>query len=72
MRYRDYRAEVFLRETLPGYGNSVDLCVTAANEAAAAEAAKHDFAVFTGLPLYIIESVEVAPVPTEREAAGGV
>ncbi len=65
MSYRDYRAEVFLRERVPGYGNSVDLFVTAANETGAAETAKYAFAVFTGLPLYIIESVEVAPVLSE-------
>lgn len=70
MSYRDYRAEVILRERVPGYGNSVDLCVAAANETAAAEAAKHDFAAFTGLPLYIVESVEVAPVLPEQEAGG--
>ena len=70
MRCRDYRAEVILRERVPGYGRSVELYATAENETAAAEAAKHDFAVFTGLPSYIIESVKVAPVLAEQEAAG--
>lgn len=68
MRYEDYKVEVTLLERVPGYGNSVDLCVTAANETAAGETARHDFAVFTGLPSYIIESVEVAPVPVGQAA----
>ena len=70
MSYRDYRTEVILRERVPGYGCSVCLYVAAESETAAAEAAKHVFTAFTGMPLYIIESVEVAPVLPEQEAAG--
>lgn len=69
MRYEDYKAEVILRERLPEYGRSVDMCVTAESEAAAVEAAKHDFTVFTGLPSSLIESVEVAPILSRQEAA---
>lgn len=69
MSYKDYRAEVILREQVPGYGHSVELYATAENETAAAEAAKNAFKAFTGMPLYIIESVEVAPVLAERDAA---
>lgn len=69
MRYEDYKAEAILRERLPEYGRSVDMCVTAESEAAAVEAAKHDFTVFTGLPSSLIESVEVAPILSRQEAA---
>lgn len=64
----DYEIEIMLRQSVPGYGKSILMVVSAADTAAAQEEAKGKYAAMTGLPLYLIESVEAAPIiPLSKE-----
>ena len=68
MKYRDYEVEVILREPMPGYGRSVNMVTTAESREKAAEAAKREFVVLTGMTQTLIEEIETAPIIPISEA----
>lgn len=59
---KDYEVEAILREPVKGYGCSVLIVVTAKNRQQAEETAKKEFTVLTGLPVTLIEEINVAPI----------
>ena len=68
MKYRDYEAEVMLRERMPGYGRSVLMVTTAESRDKAIEAIRREFTALTGLPQTLIEEIEAASVIPLSEA----